>query len=120
MAWESRKGRKYYYRSKRHNGAVVKLYFGCGAAAEAAAREDTMKCAARASQRATMQQDVLREEPSRVLLSELGSQVDGVLRAALAAAGYHQHDRGSWRKRRRRGQKSKSTEQTDSRENGKA
>lgn len=40
MAWERRHGQLYYYRKVREQGRVRSLYFGRGARAEAAARED--------------------------------------------------------------------------------
>ncbi len=51
MAWEQRSGKKYYYRSYRVNGRVVKEYFGAGPIAELAASEDASRKELRAEQR---------------------------------------------------------------------
>lgn len=73
---------------------------GRGPKAELAANEDTAKRAERAARRQAAEVNRLREEPVGDLLAELDGQVTLALRAALAAAGFHQHARGQWRRKR--------------------
>jgi hypothetical protein len=98
MGWE--KGGRYYTRSKRANGRVVREYVGGGEAGEAAARED----AAERDRREAVRQLVRAERDQLgeldALVGELVRLADLVARAALLAAGYRQHDRGQWRKQR--------------------
>jgi hypothetical protein len=100
MAWEQRRGNWYYYRPQWIQGRVVKTYLGRGPKAEAAASEDAERRAERAALRNATEDARLREEPAGALLAELDGQVTIMLRAALAAAGFHQHARGQWRKKR--------------------
>jgi hypothetical protein len=100
MAWEKRGDRKYYYRARRVGRRVVKEYVGTGPAAEAAAGADAERRAARAAKQRAEQQ--LREAYSTAAeqVAAFGSQVSLLMEAELLAAGYHRHDRGTWRKRR--------------------
>ncbi len=105
MAYESRNGRSYYYRKERRGSTVVSVY--CGAAGNPAAElwEDITaldahrrrdEAAERAAERASFA-DAARTPPALVeLLAEAKRQTA----EALEAAGYHQHKRGEWRKRR--------------------
>jgi hypothetical protein len=43
MGWETRRGRRYYYRKERVNGRVRSIYFGSGGRALLAAHEDAEK-----------------------------------------------------------------------------
>jgi hypothetical protein len=97
MGWD--KGR-YYTRSRRENGRVVREYFGAGRLGELAAMIDTDRRALHAEHRQ-------REAESRRQLDDLEEAVAGLngladllSQAALYAAGYHRHKRGEWRKRR--------------------
>jgi len=99
MALEVRKQCKYYYRSRRINGRVVKEYVGAGPAAESAAQLDREARVQRRRQRDQELQQLLA-------LAALAKQVDRtiekselVLAATLLAADYRQH-RGEWRRKR--------------------
>jgi hypothetical protein len=46
MGWETRRGKRYYYRKVRVNGPVRSIYFGSGVTAWLAAQEDAQKQAA--------------------------------------------------------------------------
>lgn len=98
MGWD--KGGRYYTRSRRENGRVVREYIGGGAPGALVARLDADERA-----RCEAERDAVRAESEAVAaldtaLAELNELVDLVTRAALAAAGYAQHHRGEWRKRR--------------------
>jgi hypothetical protein len=104
MGWESRgscRGR-YYTRSKRANGRVVREYVGAAgdplvelvAAADALRRGDR-----RAAAEARRAEEASWREALAPLL-ELCRAANVMARAALLAAGYRQHARSAWRKRR--------------------
>jgi hypothetical protein len=93
MAWD--KGR-YYTRSRKVNGRVVREYLGTGEAAEQAARQDAGTRQEREARRAAMSELAALDAP----LDDLTELTDLLARAALAAAGYRQHHRGEWRKTR--------------------
>jgi hypothetical protein len=107
MAWETRKGSRggrYYTRSHRRKGRVVREYVGSGELAALLAQldaqereEQEMEAALAAAAQAECDAYYARlfgpldalEAASRVLV-----------RQALKAAGYQQHQRGEWRRPR--------------------
>ena len=101
MPWETnRRGFRYYTRTLKGNGRRLRRYFGNGPAAERAAAEDRQGRAERAAA-------AERRRAERAHLIQAGAPVralsdctDLLTRATLVAAGYWQHDRGEWRKRR--------------------
>lgn len=97
MGWDQ--GR-YYTRSKKVNGRVRREYIGTGRLAQLAAQMDAME-----RERRLLQAMELRHEKAELAdieadLKALAEAIDLVAHAALAAAGYRQHKRGEWRKRR--------------------
>jgi hypothetical protein len=96
VGWE----RGYYYRVRKENGRVVREYVGKGPVANLAAALDAegrhereAEYAARRRQRADL---AALDAP----MKDLNELADLLAKAALLAAGYHQHKRGEWRKRR--------------------
>ncbi len=90
MAWESRaRGGRYYTRSRRVEGRVVREYVGCGIAGELAAQADqearriqeTIRAAERAERKAL-------EDIEQVLVS-YNRAADGLTAGVLSNAGYH-------------------------------
>jgi hypothetical protein len=99
VAWETRRGRWYYYRSHRVEGRVIKEYVGAGARAELMARLDGSDRAERQAKR-DAHAELLDDLDARLRqLDSLSSRVDAQVRTALLAAGFHRH-RGEWRRRR--------------------
>ncbi len=100
MGWETRKGRRYYYRASRVDGRVVKRYVGMGQLADLLGEFDAADAQRRQSEADARraERDALNTLQRRV--GEVCDLVDELTRAVLLAAGYHQHDRGEWRKRR--------------------
>jgi hypothetical protein len=101
MAWETRNGQgRYYTRSRRVGGRVVREYLGTGEVAELAARMDAIDRAAQERDRARKRQAKATEDARDTELQAVCEA--GLLwsRVALLAAGYHRHDRGEWRRRR--------------------
>jgi hypothetical protein len=98
MGWD--KGGRYYTRSRRVNGRVVREHVGGGTIGELAAQLDALdrqkRDAERAAARAVRDEVAALDAP----LAELNDLADLLVTAALLAAGYHQHNRGNWRKRR--------------------
>ena len=82
------------------NGRVVKRYLGTGEFAQALADFEALDAHQRWLE-AELKRD---EEAQERVLDEQVKTLDGLAsvlaRAALVLAGYHQHDRGEWRKRR--------------------
>ena len=97
MGWD--RGR-YYTRSKKVLGRVVREYIGVGPVAELVARMDALQ-----RNRRDLDAFFLRCEKAELAALEgemraLSEVVDLVARAALLATGFHQHKRGEWRRRR--------------------
>jgi hypothetical protein len=97
VSWD--KTGRYYHRCRRVSGRVVSEYVGSGEAAAAAARADAEDRARRREAAAALQEERDWLESLDADLTALCAWADLVARAALVAAGYHQH-KGQWRKRR--------------------
>jgi hypothetical protein len=103
VSWETRRGRgRYYTRSRRAGGRIVRQYVGTGPVAELAAAADALRREGRRARAAALQAERARWEAARAALRRFAAGADLLTRAALLAAGYHQHDRGAWRRRRDR------------------
>ena len=101
MGWETRRGRgRYYTRSHKVNGRVVREYVGTGLVAELAAQRDAEERAQRLAERERLQHEAARWAAAVAPLKQLSQLLDAMTAATLIAAGYHQHHRGAWRKRR--------------------
>lgn len=101
MAWETRRGRgRYWTRSRKVNGRVVREYIGTGRVAELVAQMDAIEREQRGLAALDVRQakdELAALDADLKALDELG---DLVVRAALLAAGYRRHKRGEWRKKR--------------------
>ena len=100
MSWIRRNQRHYYSRSYRVDGSIVREYVGGGAAGEQAATEDAQRRAQRQAATATRRAEQDRWDQATSTLQELCDLSDLLVRAALLAAGYHQHSRSTWRRKR--------------------
>lgn len=101
MAWETRqRGGRYYTRSRRVGGRVVREYLGAGPFAEALARGDA-EARARRHERRAAERAAHEEDAALVaLVDQLSMGTDALMAATLVLAGYHRHHRGEWRRRR--------------------
>ena len=100
MAWETRNDRgRYYTRSRREGGRVVREYVGCGHKGELAAAADAARRAEREAERAAILSERERAQAIDAELASLHRTVDLLARGALLAAGFERHKR-QWRKRR--------------------
>ena len=101
MAWENRKGRGHYFtRSRRINGRVVREYVGVGPVGELMAKVDEIERTTRMLKRSEMRAEQAAFAELDEPLDELDQVCRQLVQAALDQAGYHQHHRGEWRKRR--------------------
>lgn len=103
MAWEFRRNRPnpYYTRTRRIAGRQVREYVGTGRVAELVAADDARQRAERLAVRAAWRAERARLEALDAPVDELDALADTLLRAYLTLAGYRQHDRGEWRRKRR-------------------
>jgi len=105
MGWETRKGKRYLYIKMREGGRVVSQYVGAASALGEFHRgsELSFYAARRALERKRAAIRAEREEMDLLSgeVADLCDGIDAVMRASLLLAGYHQHDRGQWRKRRK-------------------
>jgi hypothetical protein len=97
MGWDKR---GYYYRSRKVKGRVEREYVGTGTVANLVAELDAAdrdkKAAARQADQRSRQELAALDAP----LETLDEFVDLVACATLLIAGYRQHRRGEWRKKR--------------------
>ncbi len=97
-----RRGRKdYFYRCRRRGSRVEREYLGSGPEAHLAAALDTQRLLERQARRDARRADRARWDSAAAVLSELTGAADLLARAALLGAGFHQHQRGAWRRRTR-------------------
>lgn len=82
------------------DGRVIREYVGTGPIAELAADMDTLDRERREEEAAIWWEEKERLEALDRPVEELCEATDLLVRAALIAAGYHQHKRGEWRKKR--------------------
>jgi hypothetical protein len=103
MGWETRqRGGRYYTRSRKVGGRVVREYIGGVVVGEFAAQGDEVKRAKRQVLAARLHDERAHLAERDALMRDYCQQVDALMRAELRAAGYHQHARGEWRRERAR------------------
>ena len=101
MAWETRSGRQYYYRSERGDDRRVrKKYFGRGANAFAAAAEDERKRQRDFDVRQQIADELKKTAAAQRLTKDLQSEAMSMSSAILLARGLHRQNYGQWRRRR--------------------
>jgi hypothetical protein len=100
MAWETRGDRRYFYRSYRAGGRVLRAYFGTGPAAVLAADRIAVERAAQVEESALLHVDRAQQEPAERAFESLTAATQLALAAELLAAGFQRYHRGAWRRRR--------------------
>jgi hypothetical protein len=99
--WERReRGGLYYTRSRKEGGRAVREYIGGGVLGQFAAQMDAEDRQRREEEAAAWREEQERIRKLEEPVEELSEATDLLVRAALLAAGYHQHKRGEWRLRR--------------------
>jgi hypothetical protein len=100
MGWENRlRGGRYYTRSRKVGGRVVREYVGTGLIAELSAQMDAEEREERVQARAAVRAERDRDRAQEKALTDYCRTVGEVLAEALLAAGYHKH-KGQWRRKR--------------------
>src|SRR5215475_5739483 len=94
MSWEQRGSQRYYYRVRSHQGQLTKTYYGTGPAAQRAAQDDEHKRTLR-KQAHLAQQHIQSLETQLTALTHV---VRTLVNATLVGQGFHQHQRGDWRR----------------------
>jgi hypothetical protein len=100
MGWELRGGRRYYTRSRKVGGRVLREYIGRGPEAELAAALDAARRAEQTRRRQAARAEQARLAGADSLLLSFVELAELLARASLVTAGYRQHARGHWRRRR--------------------
>ena len=99
--WERReRGGLYYTRSRKEGGRVFREYVGGGVLGDLAARTDELERREREQAAAADREERETLEALDAPFAEAWEATETLYRAALVAAGYRQHKRGEWRKRR--------------------
>jgi hypothetical protein len=99
--WERReRGGLYYTRTRKEGGRVVREYVGGGVLGELAARMDAEERRLREEEKESRREERERLDVLAAPIEELCKAAEVIARAVLLASGYHQHNRGEWRKKR--------------------
>ena len=100
MAWEKReRGGRYYTRSRREGGRVLREYVGGGLAGELAAEADRKRRELEEAQREREREDIERIKALAAPVLEVSEAAEILARANLVAAGYHRR-KGEYRRAR--------------------
>ena len=100
MAWELRRGQRYYYAARRVGRRVVRTYHGTGEAARDAEHRHLDQIARKNQGKAAIAGLCESLAPIEQLLSDLNAAVSLLTHGTLLAEGYYQHDR-TWRRHAR-------------------
>ena len=100
MGWD--KNGRYYTRSRRENGRVIREYVGGGPVGDLAAQIDAVERDRRFTERESARRERERAAALDASILALDELCALLAEAALAAAGYRRHNRGEWRKVRAR------------------
>jgi hypothetical protein len=98
MAWEKRGKNKYFYRSTRVDGRVVKVYHGAGLVGELAAGVDALRRAERKAEVDLRRQKKSELDAAVALSREFNEECNLLTTATLLVAGFHRPSRHSWRR----------------------
>jgi hypothetical protein len=101
MSWEKRGSNRYYTRTRRENGRVIREYVGAGELAELAAFHDRILQEARRDRSTNVRVRLEEIKAAKASLKKVRKQVWNQYLLAMAEFGYHLHARSTWRKRRR-------------------
>ncbi len=104
MGLEQRRGSFYYTRSRRVNGKVTREYVGSGQFAllafEMEQADWLLEKLRRLEEQELWRQEREAEDALAQAVRTACQEGEAAFRAFMEAAGYHQHQRGAWRKKR--------------------
>jgi hypothetical protein len=100
MPWAQRGPHRYFFRKQKVRGRVIRRSLGRGPEAQLAAALDAQKQREREAQWARRRQERGRWDAKTETVQRLIEVSDLLVRAALVAAGFRQHQRGAWRRRK--------------------
>jgi hypothetical protein len=101
MGWDKQSnGKLYYYRARWDGTKVVKEYVGTGAVGEQAALADAEARLERNAAKQTWQRMWAAMDTAQQPLNEVCNAAHQLARMALILAGFYQHNRREWRRRR--------------------
>jgi hypothetical protein len=103
-----RDSRGYWYQTKRNGQRVTREYIGRGLVADLTANLDQSDRDGVDVERAMRRAEIAKFDGLNRDVQTAFDAVQEVVKSTLEASGYHQHDRGQWRKRREQ-----NTEQTN-------
>ena len=98
MPWDRVGSRRYYYRSQRVAGRPVRRYVGTGTVADLAAAADELRKLKHAIADRELKAEQTHRHQAEAPLLALCRLSDLLTRATLVTSGFHQHDRGTWRR----------------------
>ena len=99
MPWVRRGRYRYYVRRRKVNGAFLRQPYGRGPEAELAAALAAQRQREREAEWARRRQERGRWDAKTETVQRLIEVSDLLVCAALLAAGFHQHQRGEWRRK---------------------
>src|SRR5262245_56131522 len=100
MSLVHRNGRPYLYRSVRRDGRVTSEYVASGIDARLTAALEADERDGREFDREQARAERREADALERALDEMADRARALARDALTAAGYHQHHRGEWRRKR--------------------
>jgi len=101
VAWEKReRGGRYYTRSRRDGGRILREYVGGGLAGELAAEADRERRELEEAQREREREDIERIKALAAPVLEVSEAAEILAHAHLVAAGYHRR-KGEYRRAKR-------------------
>ena len=100
MGWDIRKGgHRYFTRSRRIGGRIVREYYGTGIAGQMMALEVERARRQKAESQRLWREWLTCSSAAEQHFRSFAARTRLLVRAALLAAGFNQHDRGEWRLR---------------------
>ena len=102
MSWETRPSspHRYYTRSRREGGRIVREYVGRGPHAELAAEVDQITRTWTREERELARRQREEEAEFEASIADVDEVGELLARLALVATGHYRHHGGAWRKRR--------------------
>ena len=99
MPWAQRGQHRYFFRKRKVRGRVVRRSLGRGPEAQLAAALAAQRQREREAEWARRRRERGRWDAKTETVQRLIEVSDLLVHAALLAAGFHQHERGAWRRK---------------------